>query len=558
MTQIGPTYSFSEYLMAPGTTLDRSSAVTFPEENLSLVKKQGKDAWQQLVSQKQLTREMAIAAWDEKAGSRCLPSSHKVKDWPILSRELTAKEIEITETNPSQLTRRLATGEWTSEETLRAFIKRTVIAHYLVNPLTEIFFEAGLERAKALDRHLKATSQPVGPFHGLPISLKDDMSIPGIETTCGYFAWIGNVAQRLDAIVDLLQKGGAVFYCKTNVPQTLMSGECFNYVFGRTVSAWNITTSAGGSSGGEAALVAMGGSPIGVGSDIGGSINTPANFNGIYGLCPSQGRLPLHGLRGQGGNLIIEPVPGPLCRSIDGLEVFVKGVLELEPWGMDASCIRMPWNEAEYTQSLGLNRKLCLAFIPNDGIVTPHPPIQRGMRETKAALEAAGHHVIEMPSFFEAVADGFEVAILKIFNACGSAEIEAIISKYQEPLSTEIVLPTKDDVLSVPEYLAAAKYIVNLRQKYLQKWMQTVDICPTGRPVDAFILPSGGHVAPPHGTMDYLLYEAISNLLDWTCATIPVGFVDPELDNIDAERHFVPLSDLDRRNHEKCELNSLS
>lgn len=542
--------------MAPDIIFDETRTISVNGNNPPRVKTQVIPIWKEIASRKQLEREVAIAAWEIPSASIPVLSSTNVKDWPLHSGRLSPREIEITETVPTQLQQRLSTGEWAAEETLRAFIQRTIIAHHLVNPLTEVFFERGIERAKELDRYLKANGRTVGPFHGLPISLKDIMNVQDIETTQGFVAWVGNKPGTSDTIVDLLYEGGAVFYCKTNVPQTLMSGECFNYVFGRTTSPWNTTTSAGGSSGGEGALVALGGSSIGVGSDIGGSVNTPANFNGIYGLCPSHGRFPLHGPLNTKSNLIIEAVSGPLCRSIDGLEVFVRGVLELSPWEKDPFCLKMPWNQIEYEQSLGLERKLCFAFIANDGIVTPHPPIQRGIRETKAALERAGHYIIETPSFFDTVSDGFEPAILKIFNACGRREIQDILNKYKEPLSTEIVLPSEDDTLTVPEYIAAAKYLTELRQKYLKRWKQTAELSPTGLPVDAFILPSGGHVAPPHGTMEYLLYEAISNMLDWTCATIPVTHVHPALDSGNADVAFTPLSDADKSNHQKCKLSS--
>lgn len=115
----------------------------------------------------------------------------------------------------------------------------------------------------------------------LPISLKDILNVTGLESTTGYVAWIGNVQSEDDILVGMLHEAGAVFYCKTNVPQTLMSGECVNFIFGRTSRPWNTDLSARGSSGGEGSLISLGGSPLGVGSDIAGSIRTSANFNDI-------------------------------------------------------------------------------------------------------------------------------------------------------------------------------------------------------------------------------------------------------------------------------------
>ncbi|KAF4960045.1 hypothetical protein FSARC_10576 [Fusarium sarcochroum] len=506
------------------------------------------EQWKKVAIVKRQERDAIIKAWDTYHEIRVKPSSTNVKFWPVQSGELTEDELAITEMLPSKLVSELALGKLTAETTLLAFIKRSIIAHHLTNPLTEIMFDQGIERAKELDRYWRQFRRPVGPFHGLPISLKDVINVKGLETTAGYVAKVGNKPESSDTLAQLLSRGGAVFFCKTNVPQTLVSGECFNYVFGRTTSPWNTTTSAGGSSGGEGSLVSLGGSPIGVGSDIGGSIRTPANHNGVYGICPSTQRFPLHGPDNAAQNLIINAVSGPLSRSLDGLRVYLKGVLALEPWNMDATCLKLPWNQEEYSFWRNPGQRLCFGIIYTDGIVTPHPPIQRAMRETVNQLEAAGHHIVELPSFLEAKSDGFERLMMRVFNACGDEELQTALSKYNEPLSPEVVAPKATDKLQLSEYLQAANDILRLRQKYALKYRDTVYQTPTGRPVDAIILPSGGHVSPPHGTMTYLLYEAISNLLDWTCATIPVGFVDQELDQVSPEQKHAPVSAQDTAN----------
>lgn len=164
-----------------------------------------------------------------------------------------------------------------------------------MNCLTEIFVERALARAAELDDALKKTGKVVGPLHGLPISLKDQLCIKGLETTVGYVSWIGKYAEKNAILVDILEECGAVPFVRTNVPQTLMVRwnylvfgtvmiiltqifthdkwpETFNNIFGRTTNPYNRSLTSGGSSGGEGALVALKGSPIGVGSDIGGCV----------------------------------------------------------------------------------------------------------------------------------------------------------------------------------------------------------------------------------------------------------------------------------------------
>ncbi|KAH3673177.1 hypothetical protein OGATHE_002157, partial [Ogataea polymorpha] len=127
---------------------------------------------------------------------------------------------------------------------------------------------------------------------GLPISLKDSFNVPGYDSTIGYISYIGNKDTRVQSnLVTLLLDLGANFHAKTNIPQTLMTADSENNVFGRTLNPNKLSMGAGGSSGGEGALVRLQGSAIGVGTDIAGSIRIPALVNGTYGLKPSINRL---------------------------------------------------------------------------------------------------------------------------------------------------------------------------------------------------------------------------------------------------------------------------
>lgn len=109
----------------------------------------------------------------------------------------------------------------------------------------------------------------MGPLHGLPISLKDNINVQGVDSTVGMAVHVGDPAKADAVLVDVLAEAGAVFYVKTNVPTAMMIAETVNNVFGRTLNPRNRQTTSGGSSGGESALIVMKGSPVGVGSDIG-------------------------------------------------------------------------------------------------------------------------------------------------------------------------------------------------------------------------------------------------------------------------------------------------
>ncbi|KAF8753708.1 Amidase [Rhizoctonia solani] len=164
-------------------------------------------------------------------------------------------EVEITDTLDVQhILKKLESGTWSSVQT---------------NCLTEIFVQRALARAEEMDRYLKEQGKPKGPLHGLPISLKDQFTMKGLETINGYVANIGEFATEDCVLVEILYELGAVPFTRTNVPQTLMWGETYNNVFGRTLNPYDLRLTSGGSSGGEGALIAMHGSPLGVGTDIG-------------------------------------------------------------------------------------------------------------------------------------------------------------------------------------------------------------------------------------------------------------------------------------------------
>lgn len=164
--------------------------------------------------------------------------------------------------------------------------------------------------------------------------------------------------------MDLLISLGAVPYVKTNVPTAMMIAETVNHTFGRTLNPRNRLLAAGGSSGGEAALIAFGGSVVGVGTDIGGSVRIPAACTGIYTLKPSFGRFPTAGSRSAlAGQEAVNSINGPLARSLDEVELFASCVVGAEPWRSDPKCLPIPWRQVD------VGRKLRLGVLWSDGIV---------------------------------------------------------------------------------------------------------------------------------------------------------------------------------------------
>lgn len=233
--------------------------------------------------------------------------------------------------------------------------------------------------------------KPMGMLHGLPISVKEHIKIKGTTATSGLIAWANDVSDEDALIVKTFREQGAIFYVKTTNPQTLMALETNSNLFGRTTNPHNTNLTCGGSTGGEGALLAINGSPLGIGTDIGGSIRIPSAFCGTYGFKPTIGRLPHSGLTGlHDGMQNLVGVVGPLARSIEDLELFCVAALNHEPWKYESSLIEMPWRQETQAPKV-----LKIGVIWSDGVVQPHPPITRALKEVVSALTDAGHYVID-------------------------------------------------------------------------------------------------------------------------------------------------------------------
>lgn len=159
----------------------------------------------------------------------------------------------------------------------------------------------------------------------------------------------------------------------------------------RTLNPFNPELTCGGSSGGEGALIALKGSPIGPATDIGGSIRAPAAFNGLYGIRPSSSRISRRGARTTvPGQISIRTSAGPLCHSMEDLKMFTKVMFEDTKSHIDGTSVPLPWKHIEAPV-----QRLRLGYFEFDGVCMPHPPILRGLRETAAKLKEAGHEGTE-------------------------------------------------------------------------------------------------------------------------------------------------------------------
>jgi amidase len=222
-------------------------------------------------------------------------------------------------------------------ELLDFFLARAERYNPKLNAIIVWQVEKARDRARAADAAL-ARGENWGPLHGLPMTVKESFNLTGLPTTFGNPVWKDNIPPENAVVVDRLEAAGAVIYGKTNVPYMLADSQSYNDIYGTTNNPWDLACGPGGSSGGEAAVLAAGLGALGAGSDIGGSLRNPAHFCGIYGHKPSWGLIPA---RGHGPPGIVTPtdisVVGPMARHAEDLLLALDvlagpDLLQQAPW----------------------------------------------------------------------------------------------------------------------------------------------------------------------------------------------------------------------------------
>lgn len=283
--------------------------------------------------------------------------------------------------------------EVSSVEMVDAFIERIETVNRGLNAVVTLVEERASREAEESDRRLSGKGE-IRPLEGIPVTIKDSIITEGVRSTWGMKMFEHHVARQDAPTVERLRAAGAIVIAKTNTPEMTMDYDCDNPVFGPTNNPWNRERVPGGSSGGEAAALAVGMSPLGMGSDFRGSIRVPAAFCGVVGLKPSWGTIPGSGHMAPG---IASPPPiahmatiGPMARYVDDLTLaynVVKGPHPSAPY-------TVPTAQA-HPEKVDLKTVRCAIFT--DACEVPVAS------EIRAAIERAGRELQKMGIVVEAV-----------------------------------------------------------------------------------------------------------------------------------------------------------
>jgi len=295
------------------------------------------------------------------------------------------------------LARAIRSRQISSVEVVRAHLEHIHTVNPRLNAVVFATAESAIKEARTADRRNKRKNV-LGPLHGVPFTAKDIFNTAGLPTTAGLRMLRTNVPDHDATVVARMRRAGAILIGKTNCPPGGVGSDSWNPLHGGTRNPYDVNRSPGGSSSGEAAIIAAGGSPLGIGSDSGGSIRMPASYCGIAALKPTAGMVPVTGAYGLPGG-ISDPRSqvGPMARYVSDL-VLTLPVL-IGPDGVDSGVVPVPLPKRT-PQLPGLK----VAWYADDGLMKPTPAVAAAVRAAAKALSSAGCLVTEerLPGLSEA------------------------------------------------------------------------------------------------------------------------------------------------------------
>ena len=419
---------------------------------------------------------------------------------------------ELLFVSATTIARAIRERKVSSEEFVKSCIDRIQAVNPKLNAVVQLTAEAAVDAARQADQAL-ARGEVKGPLHGVPFTLKDAIESAGVVCTGGTLGRATCVPSEDATIVKRLRAAGGILLGKTNCPELGWAWESDNLIYGRTNNPFNLSLSPGGSSGGESAIIAAGGSPLGFGSDAGGSVRFPAHCAGIASIKPTSGRVPRTGhFPGPGGTLDGLWQIGPLARFVEDLTLALPIVSGVD-W-RDAAIVPAPLLDPRAVEVANLR----VALHTDNGIVRPTTETAQAVQKAAQALSAAGARVDEIrPPGIDQTYDIY----VKLFCADGGAGIESLLraagTPRVHPLMQRVLEIQRANALSIEEFSTLVGRWDAFRSAMLA-FMERYDavLCP----VCAF--PGMVH-GSTYDILEAFSYTMTYNLTGWPAAVVRVG-----------------------------------
>ena len=386
---------------------------------------------------------------------------------PDLDLSMSDTSNELIKMSATEAVARLRSKEVSPLDLVEASIQRIETVDTKVNALPIHCFEQARDQAKTID--VEAHSANPKSLCGLPIAVKDYNDLCGAVTTYGSPIFADNVAQQSDATVRQLESNGAIAVAKSNVPEWA-GGHTFNPVNGLTRNPWDIRKSAGGSSGGSGAALASGSVWLATGNDLGGSLRTPAAFNGIVGLRPGPGRVP-RGMRLPSMDTLW--VEGPMARNVDDLALMLDaGVGQQidDPLSFDHTGPSF----VEALQGTGMPKRV--AFSPDLSIVSMEKEIAKVCCGAATVFADLGADVTDEIPDFSGVLEAFQTLRAVLF----ATMMEPILTQHRDQIAPEIISNIERGLSINPSQIFDAERARIELYKNVTAFFETHDflICP--------------------------------------------------------------------------------
>jgi len=457
---------------------------------------------------------------------------------------------QIVGRTASELARSVSDGELSAVEVLQAHLQRIETVNPALNAIVVPLFDQAKQAAKEADR-AKGRGETVGPLHGVPITIKECLDVAGTSSSLGVAHLAKRIAPNDGPLVARLRRAGALLLGKTNLPQLAMDLETDGPLFGPCSNPWALERSPGGSSGGEAAIIAAGGSALGLGTDAGGSIRFPAHCCGIFGLKPTSGRLTQTDLpvttvaAGEcsmpsnlaGLHAILQP--GPMARCVDDLDLAMRVLASPGMERIDPTVPPLTWPEMNHVDL----EQLRIGFYMDDGTFSAAPAVRRAIGEAADILQSAGIEVevFDPPEVHEAM-QLFRSLILPDGAAAfrrmlGSAKVDNRLKQMLSAASMpELLRPAVAWALDRAGQHRLADSLRSLRRLsadgFRRRVAQRAAYCTKfldamcRQRLDAILCPVFPVPAPPHGAGSDLgmmtSYTALYNLLGFPAGVVPL------------------------------------
>jgi Asp-tRNA(Asn)/Glu-tRNA(Gln) amidotransferase A subunit family amidase len=429
-----------------------------------------------------------------------------MSDLNFLSATAMAEQIRLRQISPVEL--------------VDAHFARIERVNPKLNAFIHVSEESARAEAVAAERTVSA-GDSVGPLHGVPISIKSSIEVADLPFEAGSKLRTRVRGKKDAVLVSRLREAGAIVLGVTNTPELLMAWETDNLLYGRTNNPWDLSRTAGGSSGGEAAAIASGCSAAGVGSDGGGSIREPAHFCGICGLKPTPGRIPTTGhYPVSAGPFALLGVVGPMARNVGDLKLLFEVVQGPDDGDAQSAPVSLRWPGAEAL------RKIRVGYFEDDGRTPVTPETRAAVRTAAEGLRRAGFTV---EPFRPQGLESARKLWWQFFGVAGGMMLGSMLAGH-EPDTSPILLQFLERVKQEPVHTGES-----LLNAWIQRDLLRTEILKEMREYPILLCPVAAIPAFKHGerswqvegkTVEYLdawSYCEWFNLLGNPAAVVPAG-----------------------------------